>query len=56
MHLEQEMQPSYASLDKKVAMVTGGASGLGAGFVKRFVVEGARVVVIAVDGEDIPGL
>ena len=32
-------------LDGKVAVVTGGASGMGAATVRRFVAEGARVVV-----------
>jgi NAD(P)-dependent dehydrogenase (short-subunit alcohol dehydrogenase family) len=32
-------------LDRKVAVITGGASGMGAGTVRRFVEEGARVVV-----------
>ena len=32
-------------LDGKVAIVTGGASGIGAGTVRRFAEEGARVVV-----------
>lgn len=33
----------------KVAVVTGGASGIGAGFVTRFVAEGAQVVVLDID-------
>ncbi|WP_292976029.1 SDR family oxidoreductase [Mycobacterium sp.] len=40
----------------KVAIVTGGASGIGAGIVEKFVAEGARVVVADVDrdrGEDL---
>jgi 3-oxoacyl-[acyl-carrier protein] reductase len=38
-------------LDGKSAIVTGGASGFGAGIVRRFVQEGARVVIADVDGE-----
>lgn len=38
-------------LDGKVAVVSGGASGLGAGFVERFVAEGARVVLVDIDLE-----
>jgi NAD(P)-dependent dehydrogenase (short-subunit alcohol dehydrogenase family) len=40
----------------KVAIVTGGASGIGAGIVERFVAEGARVVIADVErdrGEDL---
>ncbi len=38
-------------LDGKVAVITGGASGMGAGTVRRFVDEGARVVVADVTDE-----
>ncbi|MDT7722506.1 MAG: hypothetical protein QOE94_3517, partial [Mycobacterium sp.] len=35
----------------KVAIVTGGASGIGAGIVEKFVAEGARVVIADVERE-----
>ena len=38
-------------LDGKVAIVTGGASGIGAATVRRFVSEGARVVIADLDDE-----
>lgn len=38
-------------LDKKSAIVTGGASGFGAGIVRRFVLEGARVVIADINGD-----
>jgi NAD(P)-dependent dehydrogenase (short-subunit alcohol dehydrogenase family) len=40
----------------KVAVVTGGASGIGAGIVEKFLTEGARVVIADVErdrGEDL---
>ena len=40
-------------LDGKVAVVTGGASGIGEATVRRFVAEGARVVIA--DLQDEPG-
>jgi 3-oxoacyl-[acyl-carrier protein] reductase len=38
-------------LDGKSAIVTGGASGFGAGIVRRFVREGARVVIADLNGD-----
>jgi NAD(P)-dependent dehydrogenase (short-subunit alcohol dehydrogenase family) len=38
-------------LDNKVAIITGGASGIGAGTVRRFVAEGARVLISDLDTE-----
>src|SRR5580765_1807649 len=38
-------------LDGKVAIVTGGASGIGAATVRRFVAEGARVVIADLDDD-----
>ena len=38
-------------LSGKSAIVTGGASGFGAGIVRRFILEGARVVIADIDGD-----
>ena len=38
-------------LSGKSAIVTGGASGFGAGIVRRFIVEGARVVIADINGD-----
>ena len=43
-------------LTGKTAIVTGGASGFGEGIVRRFVAEGARVVVADRDGEKAEGV
>ncbi len=37
-------------LSGKIAIVTGGASGIGAGIVRRFIAEGARVAIADIDG------
>ncbi|MEX6634750.1 glucose 1-dehydrogenase [Hyphococcus lacteus] len=38
-------------LDGKIAIVTGGASGFGAGIVRRFLAEGARVAIADINGD-----
>lgn len=43
------METTAGELDGKVAIVTGGASGLGRGMVEKFVAEGAKVVIADVD-------
>ncbi len=40
-----------AELAEKIAIVTGGASGLGEGLVRRFAAEGAKVVIADVDAD-----
>jgi NAD(P)-dependent dehydrogenase (short-subunit alcohol dehydrogenase family) len=45
------MTRTSGRLDGKVAVVTGGASGIGAGTVRRLVADGARVVVADIQGE-----
>ena len=40
-----------ARLDGKTAIVTGGASGFGAGIVRKFAAEGARVVIADINGD-----
>ncbi len=40
-------------LDGKIALVTGGTSGIGAATARRFIREGARVVAIAIGGEEV---
>jgi 3-oxoacyl-[acyl-carrier protein] reductase len=43
-------------LQGKSAIVTGGASGFGAGIVRRFIAEGARVVIVDINGDAATGL
>jgi len=38
-------------LKNKTALITGGASGFGAGICAKFIAEGARVIVADIDGE-----
>lgn len=52
-HAKGSVMASTGRLDGKVAVITGGASGIGEGTVRRFVEEGARVVVA--DVQDEPG-
>ena len=40
-----EHEVGHGSIDSKVAAVTGGANGIGAGTVRRFVEEGASVLI-----------
>ena len=40
-----------ARLDGKTAIVTGGASGFGAGIVRKFVAEGAKVLIADINGD-----
>ncbi|MEO9231490.1 MAG: glucose 1-dehydrogenase [Devosia sp.] len=40
-----------ARLDNKTAIVTGGASGFGAGIVRKFLAEGARVMIADINGD-----
>ena len=45
------MFASYPSLDGRTAIVTGGATGLGAEFVRQFAAQGSRVGFVDVDSE-----
>ena len=47
-------EPGFASLAGKVAVVTGGASGIGKAVVERLATEGATVVVVDVNDADGP--
>lgn len=43
-------------LEGKTAIVTGGASGFGAGIVRKFVAEGARVMIVDINADGADGL
>lgn len=43
-------------LEGKTAIVTGGASGFGAGIVRRFVAEGARVMIVDINADGAAGM
>jgi len=42
---------SYASLADRVVLITGGASGIGAAFVRAFAAQGARVAFLDIDAD-----
>jgi 3-oxoacyl-[acyl-carrier protein] reductase len=46
-----ELKDKNMRLAGKTAIVTGGASGFGAGIVRKFVTEGARVMIADINGE-----
>ena len=39
-----------ARFDEQIAIVTGGATGIGYGIAKRLASEGAKVVIVDIDG------
>lgn len=49
MHAENVAYASYPSLVDRAVLITGGASGIGAGFVEHFARQGARVAFLDVD-------
>jgi hypothetical protein len=51
--LSRRVMGTQGRLEGKVAVITGGASGIGEGSVRRFIEEGARVIIA--DLQDAPG-
>jgi len=50
------MTASYSDLNDKVLFLTGGASGIGAGFVRAFAAQGTKVAFVSLPHEDGEGL
>jgi FlaA1/EpsC-like NDP-sugar epimerase len=48
---ESQQEKSMGQLDGKIAIVTGGGSGIGKGIAKAFVDEGCAVVIAARNGD-----
>ena len=46
----------YASLQNRAVLITGGASGIGAHYVREFAAQGARVTFLDIDARPPPAL